>query len=159
MTRIIPFVREDSMSGYVNRYGFSLVEVMISLIVLLLVFMGLMQSALLGIDSNMRNILRDEGVRIAAERMEETRNMPFDNVVSDPAAAAVNLPACGNPPFNDAGYPVLVARNLRSIQDFPYGTERTVTDLDADTKQIQIVVRWQYRNICYGHDIMSLRRR
>ena len=42
-------VREDEMVRYIkNESGFSLVEVMIALIVLLLVFMGLMQSALLG---------------------------------------------------------------------------------------------------------------
>ena len=80
--------------------GFSLVEVMIALVVLLLVFMGLMQSALLGIDSNLRNIFRDEALRIAAERMEEAKSLPFDVVVNDTADAVADdnlaLPACQN---------------------------------------------------------------
>jgi len=145
-----------------NSSGFSLVEVMIALVVLLLVFMGLMQTALLSIDSNMRNVLRDEALRIAAERLEETRGLPFDSIVSDPAGVAVNLPACGNPPINDANYPVLIERNFRNIQDFPYGTRSTVTDMDgppANTKQIQITVRWEYRDECFTHSIISLRRR
>ena len=144
--------------------GFSLVEVMIALVVLLLVFMGLMQSALLGIDSNLRNIFRDEALRIAAERMEEAKSLPFDDVVNDTADAVADdnlaLPACQNAPVSDAvPYPVEVQRSFRDIIDFPYGTRRTVTNFGADTKQIQITVRWEYRNECYTHSIISLRRR
>jgi len=147
--------------------GFSLVEVMIALVVLLLVFMGLMQSALLGIDSNLRNIFRDEALRIAAERMEEAKSLPFDDAVNDTADAVADhnlaLPACQNPPVSDAvPYPVEVQRSFRDILNFPYGTRRNVTDLDGppvNTKQIQIIVRWEYRNQCYTHSIISLRRR
>lgn len=141
--------------------GFSLVEVMIALCVLLLVFMGLMQTALLSIDSNMRNILRDEALRIAAQRMEETRNLPFGVVASDPAGVAVTLPACGNPPISFANYPVLLERDFRNIENFQYGSIMGVTNLDPgpDTILIQITVRWQYRDECYSHTISSLRRR
>lgn len=169
MIRIMPSAREDEMFRYVkNGNGFSLVEVMISLVVLFLVFMGLMQSALLGIDNNMRNIFRDEAIRIAAERMEETRNMPFDDVINDTADLIPDdnlvLPACQNPPVSDINpYPVEVQRNFRNIQNFPYGTRMTVTDLEpvppVQTKQIQILVRWEYRNECFTHSIISLRRR
>ena len=143
-----------------NGNGFSLVEVMIALCILLLVFMGLMHSALLGIDSNLRNIFRDEAIKIAAERMEETRNMPFAVVVSDVNVDNLMLPACANPPVGDGGpYEVEIQRNFRNIQNFPYGTRMTVTNLDANTRQIQIFVRWEYHNECFTHSIMSLRRR
>lgn len=143
-----------------DSQGVSLVEVMIALVVLLLVFMGLLQAALLGIDSNMRNILRDEAVTVAAMRMEEARSMPFVDVVDDTVTSAVNVPACGNPPVNDAGpYPVGITRDFRSIQNFPFGTRRTVNDLNADTKQIQVLVRWEYKNECYTHSATTLRRR
>jgi len=157
------------MPGYVKtENGFSLVEVMIALVVLLLVFMGLMQSALLGIDSNLRNIFRDEALRIAAQRMEEAKSLPFDDVVNDTADAVVPddnlaLPACQNAPVSDpVNYPVEVQRSFRDILNFPYGTRRTVTDFGAapvETKQIQITVRWEYRDECYTHGIISLRRR
>lgn len=144
--------------------GVSLVEVMISLVVLLLVFVGLFQSALLGIDNNMRNLLRDEAVTIAAARMEEARNMPFEQVVSDTEDARDDdnlvLASCHNPPVNDADpYPVAVNKNFRNIQDFPFGTRRTVTDHDADTKEVTILVRWEYKNECYTHSATTLRRR
>ena len=91
---------------------------MIALCVLLLVFMGLLQSALLAIDSNMRTIFRDEALRIAAERMEETRSMPFDDVINDTADTIADdnlaLPACQNPPVSDANpYPVQVRKKFQ----------------------------------------------
>lgn len=143
-----------------NSNGVSLVEVMIALVVLLLVFVGLFQAALLAIDNNMRNILRDEAVAVAAMRMEEARSMSFDNVLNDTTANSVNLPACGNSPVNDAGpYPVGITRNFRNIQNFPFGTRRTVDDLDPNTKRVEVLVRWEYKNECYTHSATTLRRR
>ena len=60
-----------------NKRGMSLVEVMIALLVMLLVFFALMQTALVGIDSNMLNSLRSEAVNVAEMRMNEARNEPF----------------------------------------------------------------------------------
>ena len=50
---------KDSMQAGMTEAGFTLVEVMIALVVLLLVFLALMQTALVSIDSNMKNNLRD----------------------------------------------------------------------------------------------------
>ncbi len=47
---------------------------MIALVVLLVVSLALMQTALVSIDANMTNILRDEAVGIAEMRMNEARN-------------------------------------------------------------------------------------
>jgi type IV pilus assembly protein PilV len=63
-----------------NKKGLTLVEVMIALVVLLLVFLALMQTALVSIDSNMINALRDEAVNIAEEKMNDERNKTFDNI-------------------------------------------------------------------------------
>lgn len=145
--------------------GVSLVEVMISLVVLLLVFVGLFQSAILGIDSNMQNLLRDEAVTIAATRMEEARNMPFEQVVSDTADAIEDdnlvLPFCNNVPDEEAKppYPVEVKRTFRNIQDFPFGTRRVVTDHGADTKIVEIWVCWEYKDECKTHRATTVRRR
>jgi type IV pilus assembly protein PilV len=144
--------------------GVSLVEVMIALVVFLLVFMGILQAALLSIDHNMRNIIRDEAVKIAGMRMEEARNLPFDDLVDDTADTIPDdnlvLAACQNPPVSDANpYPVQIDRDFRNIQNFPYGTWRTVNDLDGDTKRVQVLVRWEYRDECYTHSVTTLRRR
>ena len=160
--------------------GLTLVEVIVALTIFLIVFLGIMQVALLSIDYNMHNVLRDEAVKVAAMRVEDTRIAPFDKVteaiLNDPNSlynplnnpnepsyvpnTPVSLSACGNPPVSDAGpYPIGIKRNFRNIRDFPYGTQVTVTDIDANTKQIAVLVRWQYKNECFTHSVITLRRK
>ena len=168
-----------------NNKGLTLVEVMIALSVFLLVFMGLFQTALLSVEHNMKNILRDEAITIAAMRMEEARSMLFDSVITNPDVCSVsnNLctgtdpnecpqsgDSCGTPTTVTLSscatttYPILASRNFRNISNFPFGTEITVTDFvnaagDIDTKQINVEVAWEYKNECYIHSVTSLRRR
>jgi type II secretory pathway pseudopilin PulG len=162
----------DRFFGVVNSSaGLSLVEVIISLVVLLFTFMGLLLSALLSIDQNVTNLLREEAVSIAAMRMEQAMNMSFgdvkDDAAGDPDYNPVPLPFCGNPPVNDAGpYPVKVERNIRNMGNFQFGTRRTTIDplpaphiTDPDTIKITVLVRWQYKGECSTHSITSLRRR
>jgi prepilin-type N-terminal cleavage/methylation domain-containing protein len=153
-----------------NDKGVSLVEVMIALVVLLLVFMGLLQAALLGIDHNMRNILRDEGVAMATSRMEQERSMLFDNLASDTAVipSGTDCPATFT-----KGTPVPI--NIRSM-NVASGTARDFcirvncvemetsadgdcTTDDADTKQITVSVGWRWKGEDYTHTVSSLRRR
>ncbi len=61
------------MSEKMNSKGVTLVEVMISMAILLVVFMGLIQASLLSINHNMRNATRDEAVRIGGEAMSLLR--------------------------------------------------------------------------------------
>lgn len=107
-----------------NR-GLTLIEVTIALVVLLLVMLALMQTALLSIDSNMLNVLRDEGVNIAEEQMNEARNSSFDSITSSAAAP--------------------VRRNVRNIPNFSYSAETAVTNINSDTKQITVTVTWDWK--------------
>lgn len=154
-----------------NDKGVSLVEVMIALVVLLLVFMGLLQAALLGIDHNIRNILRDEGVAMATKTMEEERSILFANLASDTDAipSGTDCPdtfTTGRPP---------VSINIRSM-NVASGTARDFcirvncvevetsadgdcTTDDADTKQITVSVGWRWKGEDYTHTVSSLRRR
>lgn len=62
-----------------NR-GVSLAEMMIAMAVLLLVALAMMQTALVSIDANMRNVLRDEGVSIAETALDNARGTKFDDL-------------------------------------------------------------------------------
>ncbi|MEK6691226.1 MAG: type II secretion system protein [Nitrospirota bacterium] len=52
-------------AGMTKSQGLTLVEVLIAMVILLLVSLALMQTALVSIDANMRNVLRDEAVSVA----------------------------------------------------------------------------------------------
>lgn len=127
-----------------DRRGVTLVEVMIALVITLVLFLSLMQTALVAIQSNTRNSLRDEAVRIASERMNEARAMRFADVVSDAAAFGVGDDCHAD---FEADFPngEVVPRDVRSITSKDFCTNMTVTDLDADHKQVQITVGWTWR--------------
>jgi type IV pilus assembly protein PilV len=130
-----------------NKKGLTLVEVMIALVVLLLVFLALMQTALVSIDSNMVNALRDEAVNIAEEKMNEARNTSFT------ALAAVTTDVSPPP------------KSLRNIAAFTYTATRTVSDISANSKQVVISVTWEWKDKTvangteYRHTISTVLRR
>ena len=147
----------------ISKSGFTLVEVMIALVITLLVFLALMQTALIGIDSSMRNVLRDEAVSIAEMRVNEMGNTPFVSVKSDPGSlTGYDCPA----DFSSTGVPV--ERNIRNIQGFDFCTNLTCQELggdgncvtnDADNKQVSITIGWKWKAENYTHRITTIRKR
>jgi prepilin-type N-terminal cleavage/methylation domain-containing protein len=133
------------MNAKLNKKGLTLVEVMIALVVLLVVCIALMQTALVSIESNMTNVLRDEAVNIAEMRMNEARNMPYTNLAGTSSTT--------------------ILRNFRNIANFQYSVTRTVTDLNSDNKQVNITVTWEWKEntVANGnpltHSITSIVRR
>ncbi|MEW6601612.1 MAG: prepilin-type N-terminal cleavage/methylation domain-containing protein [Nitrospirota bacterium] len=125
-----------------DNKGLTLVEVTIALLVLLLVMLALMQTAIVSIDANMLNVLRDNAVNIAEEEMKDVRNDDFDDVASKAAA------------------PVL--RNIRNISNFAYTVTTTVTNINLDTRQIVVTVSWDWKERTaangdpYTHTISSI---
>lgn len=125
--------------------GLTLVEVLISLVIILIVFMGLLQSALVSIDHNFINELRDEAVRIASASHVETRVSDFDTL----AEGTTNQ---------------VVPRTFRNISR-NFTIIRTISDLDTNNKQITITVTWEWRDrneasgTEYVHSINSVLRR
>jgi type IV pilus assembly protein PilV len=127
-----------------DKKGFSLVEILISLVLLLIVFLALTQTAMVSIDSNMTNILRDEAVSIAEMEMNEARNISFDNLADS----------------NDT-----VPRNFRNIANFQYNVAMTVNKLNSDNKQVTVVVTWDWKDRTvangnpYSHSISTIMRK
>ena len=128
--------------------GFSLVEVMIALVVVLLVSLAMMQTALVSIDSNMINVLRDEAVSLAEERMSRDRNLAlstddFDfNLVQDPAAVPVD-------------------RYVRNVT-VQYSAQRTVNNYplaNPTTKEVIETVTWTWKGQNYTYSGRTLLKR
>lgn len=139
--------------------GVTLVEVMIALVVALIVFLALMQTALVGIDANIRNILRDEALGVAAEKMDQARNLSFASLGLSPATPSVSV----------------VRRQVRNLkdpsnptEDISFSATSTIRELDGDgnfgtddanNKQVNILVTWQWKGDNYTHSITTIRKR
>ncbi len=128
-----------------NKKGFTLVEMLVAMVVLLLVSLALMQTALIGIDANMVNVLRDEAISIAETEMNDARNISFDSLTGSSSKT--------------------VPRYFRNISNFSYSVTRTITDLNTDNKQATITVTWAWKEKTvangnpYTHTISTILRR
>jgi len=133
-------------SAMLNKKGLSLVEVMIALVVLLLVSLALMQTALISIDSNMNNQLRDEALSIAEEWVIRSRNIPFDNLTTNS--------------LSQSGTGVdTITRNFRNITNQTFTVTSIVTDRGIDNKQVGVTVAWTWKAQPFNHNMSSIVRR
>lgn len=158
-----------------NKKGLSLVEVMIALVIFLLVFLALMQTALVGIDANMTNNLRNEAVNVAEIRMNEARNKPFVSLFADTGSPSSDYldggctSGCNDCP---TGFSTgkCWCRDVRSISGFKFCTSLACTefggdgicttdDIGADNKQVNITVGWKWKGENYTHRITTVRQR
>jgi prepilin-type N-terminal cleavage/methylation domain-containing protein len=128
-----------------NNKGFTLVEIVVSMVIVLVLLLSLVQAALLTIDSNMRNLLRDEGFRIADQRMngmlvdngnnsyQGLRETPFDRLYS---AASPNW-ACTS---------YKVVRSFRNIAKKEYSVCWRIRTFSPDVLTLDVAVGWDYKN-------------
>jgi type IV pilus assembly protein PilV len=137
-----------------NSKGVALVEMLIAMVIILVGFLGLVQATLLSIDHNVRNLYRDEAVRIAEERMNVLRSLPVDDT---------NLP-----PGTVLPCPIF-KRNFRNVTDKQYTVCATITNIlpapDSSKKSVRVIVGWNHKgelpltgttNTEFQHSVMSI---
>lgn len=155
-----------------KKQGVTLVEVMIALVILLIVFLGLIQASLLSIDANVTNVLRDEAVRLASDTVNSLRSSPFDDLNRDavtPDAANISFVISST---GTAAQQLIATRlgintrkTIRNILNANYVVTVRITDMDANNKQADVLVQWDYKERTLAgananaHRIVSLLRR
>ena len=122
---------------------------MIAMVIIMVGLLGLVQAALLTIDNNMRNLLRDEAVRISEQALTgeliDTNNTKHEGLK--------NLPVSNDPypqGLKEASLPLfIVERNFGGVAMKPYTVRIMITDLTPDTsqktKRLQVVVGWDHK--------------
>lgn len=135
-----------------NKNGMTLIEVLIALLLLMVVALAVMQTALVGMNANLQNSLRDVAVNIADLRMDELRSMATGTFFDGGTPAIGDLTVV-------AGYtePV-ISRNFRAYTE-NYTPSRTVSSINTDTKQVTITVTWSFRGQNYTHIATTIMRR
>jgi len=126
-----------------NKKGLTLVEILIALVITLVVFLGLMQTALLSIDANTTNLLREEAISIAEERMRELRDFSFSSLL--PGAWPTET----------------FTRRFRNFLPINYSVDINVSDISTDAKQINVLVEWSNPKdptVTIRHSITTIKR-
>ncbi len=120
---------------------------LIAMVIILVSILGLVQAAFLCIDNNLKNLLRDEAVRIGEEQLNVFKSLPVNNVPYNPPNSS-GLKATNN----QAIYLGTNINNaiVRYFGTFPgiYAVYLTIQDLNVDgsQKSIQVYVGWNFKN-------------
>jgi hypothetical protein len=115
-----------------------LVEVLVALLLSLMVYLAVLETAVMSMHTNLRNAIRDEAVNVADISMNEARDVPFGTLATTP--------------------PSTVTRNFRGVNR-NYTVTQTVTTVNGDNKQVNVTVTWPWRGKDYTHSILTLVRK
>lgn len=121
-----------------SNSGFTLVEVLAAMVIMLVGLLGLFHSVNIAMEHNLKNQMRGEVVRVAQDTMNDMRSRPFDTV------------------FNPT---TTVPTSLRNINR-TYTVNRSVISAGSDiSRKYQVDVRWRYKNVSTTHSVMTVRSR
>jgi type IV pilus assembly protein PilV len=124
-----------------SEKGFSLVELLVSLVILTVGMLGLLQSVNLAIDTNMKNNFRDEAVMVGEDSMSQEKSKAFA-LISSNTTKSFGVSRKFRNAFKN--YSV-----TKSIEALPNVT-------NPNTKRIQIGVKWVHRGQKYEHSVSSM---
>jgi type IV pilus assembly protein PilV len=122
-----------------NDNGFTLVEFLVAIVILMVGMLGLLQSLNVAIEHNLGNILRSEAVMLADDRMMLKRTKAFESIsttVSSPSA-------------------IPVVRSTRGISK-SYSVQEIVNQATPLSKEIIVNVSWSYKSNTYSHSLSSI---
>lgn len=130
-----------------GRAGFTIVELLVAMAILIFVSIALLQTAIVNIEYNTKNALRDEGTRLGGERLDEMRN--FSNVNNTIVAALDETTE-------------VVTRKVRNI-DKKYTVLNSVEPMLSGTKvfsyKISTKVTWRWKGVDYHRNVSTVRPR
>lgn len=119
--------------------GFTLVEVLVAITFLCISMLAVLHALGLSVEHNMKNLLMDEAVRLAEQRMNELRNTPFTSLASSTPSTRITL-----------------SRQIRN-KWFTYSIDWIVENLSADSRTIEVIVQWgDWRNQMHRHSATSI---
>lgn len=121
-----------------NNSGFTLVELLVAMVIMLVGLLGLLQSVNIAMEYNLKNQMRNEVVRVAQDAMNDMRSRAFNSVSSKTTTVASSL------------------RNINRT----YSVKRNVLFTGtSSSRKYQVDVRWKYKNVSTTHSVMSVRSR
>ena len=121
-----------------DKSGFTLIELMVAMFIMLIGLLGLLHSVNIAMEYNLKNQMRNEVVRVAQDAMNGMRSSPFDSTFR---------------------LLTTVPTSLRNINR-DYTVRRTVSTAGTDdSKQYQVDVIWKFKNISTTHSVMTVRSR
>jgi len=129
-----------------RQSGFTLIEVMVSIVILSIGLLGLLQAVNMSIEHNMRNQLRNEGASLADAELSKDLSQGWANVTPPAGAAPVTTSYSKT-------------RLIMNAIQKSYSVTRTGTNVNSasnSSKMVNFVVSWRYKQVRYNLSATSL---
>lgn len=124
-----------------NRNGFTLIEFLVALVILMVGMLGLLQTINVAIDQNLGNVFRDEAVLVVDDLMMKKRAKAFDSVSTGTKFMVYSTRVRGiSKKYN-------ITENVTGV---------TGTYPDFNSKQISIEASWTKKSNTYTHSATSV---
>jgi len=125
--------------SYKNSGGFTLVEVLVAMVIMVIGMLGLLEAVNVAMEHNLRNQLRDQAVYVGEKTLNEMRGAAFDDATFDSYSATIPM-------------------SIRGVNK-TYKVVSTSIPLGADSKQYEVVVKWTYKNRNFQNQVVTVRSR
>lgn len=121
-----------------NDKGFTLVEAMVAILLLAVLLLGALTGLIASYKATSQNALRDEGIKLAQELINDARNTPYASLVVGAAA------------------PYTITRQVTNT-NVPYTIQQTVTEVVVGLdRMVQIDVSWAHQGQNYTHTATAI---
>lgn len=122
--------------------GFTLIEVMVTLVILAFGMLASIVGIMAGVDHNLINEMRYEAIKIAQEQEEAARNMPYNNL---PLLTAANQ---------------TIMRQVRKVQ-VPFTVTcaqiaAPVFAVNMGARQVSFTVSWVFKGRQYSCNLQTI---
>ncbi len=117
--------------------GFTLIEFLFALVILMIGLLGLLEAVNFGIRQNMGNKLRNDAVMLADQEMAKQRILAFDKIATTNTSQPANTGA------------VLVFYSISTISI-------DINPPNPTSKSVAVKVRWTERNIRKLHTLSTV---
>lgn len=129
--------RAENQILILNDQGFSLIELLVAVVILMVGLLGTLQGVNVAIQENMKNELRNKATGIAEAVLASEKSKPFDNISS---------PVTRNS---------TTSTQIRSFTK-QFSIIKQVDNTGSNTKNIQVGVSWIHKGVTYEQQISSL---
>jgi len=128
-------------AAVMNNRGFSLVELLVSIIILLVSLLGLLPLMIQSINANLNDDLRNTAVRLTSQTAEAIHSLPFDDAdIMGSSTGVLHTRAADGPDQDRKGFPK-PSQTIRNFQQ-NYVISWNVVDRNDNIKEIVISVAY-----------------
>lgn len=126
---------------YSNKGGFTLVEFLVAIVILMVGLLALLQSVNMAIDANSSNKKREGAVQLADQAMGRLRGTQYASVLTNSLSG---------------DYPGLKKKSYAGLGFVNYSVYNVVTNLAANTKNVQVIVSWREKGAHKSHALTTV---